>query len=111
MNALDVGGRELAEQLAELLPQYQIRLHLLVSLRVDERQVHCVAHLAREQIRRDDFRHLDPALLLRFLRARAEMWSEHHVRQLPQRMFRRQWLLRKNIQRRARHFLRLQRRD
>jgi len=55
-------GAKLAQQLPELLAQHEIRLHLLVSLRVDERQVHRIAHFAGEQIRRDDLRNLDAAL-------------------------------------------------
>ena len=68
VQAVGARGRKLREQFAQRLAQRQIRLHLLISFRVEIRQIHRVADFAGEQIARDDFGHFDAAFFLRLVR-------------------------------------------
>ena len=111
VNPVRARRRKLRQQFAERLAQRQIRLHLLISLGVEIRQVHRVADFAGQQIAGDDLGHFNAAFFLRFLRARAEMRRENQIRLLAIRMVGRQRLHGINIQRRAAHLAGFQRRN
>ena len=74
-------GRELAEQLADLFAEQEIRLHQLVGLGVHAGQVHGIANFAGEQEGSDDLGDFQAALFLRLLGTRAEVRREHDVGQ------------------------------
>ena len=111
VDAVGSRRRQLRQQFAQRLAQRQVRLHLLVGLRVQIRQVHRVADLAGEQITRDDFGNLNAAFFLRLVRARAKVRRQNQVRLLAIRMVGGQRFNGVNIQRRAGDLVRFERRD